>query len=116
MPKSKGEHYMDYTAFKTNLKSLIENRGVLIKDVAEAINSTPGSMSRYLAGKRDPDLKYVVALAEYFNVSVDWLLGINGEKFDILPPEIRRIVNLYSLASPDDRRVIEAVLSKYQED
>lgn len=107
---------MDYTAFKTNLKSLIDNRGVLIKDVAEAINSTPGSMSRYLSGKRDPDLKYVVALAEYFNVSVDWLLGINGEKFEILPPEIQRIVNLYSLASPDDRRVIEAVLSKYQED
>ncbi len=106
---------MDYSMFKNNLKALIDSRGVLIKYVAEAINATPGSMSRYLSGKREPDLKYVVALAEFFNVSLDWLLGLNGEKFDVFPPEIQQVANLYSLASPDDRRVIQAVLAKYQE-
>ncbi|MCC8183018.1 MAG: helix-turn-helix domain-containing protein [Clostridiales bacterium] len=104
---------IDFTAFQNNLRALIDARGRLIKDVAADVNVTPATMSRYLSGARDPDLKYVVRLAEYFSVSVDWLLGLNGEKFDVLPQEIQDFAELYSLASPDDRRVVQAVLSKY---
>lgn len=107
---------MDYNeAFKTNLRALIESRGVLGKDVAEAINSTPISISRYLKGAREPELKYVVALAEYFDVSIDWLLGLNEDKFSLLPPDVQEIIDLYSLASAYDRAIIQRTLSKYKE-
>lgn len=106
---------MDYKeAFKTNLRALIESRGVLGKDLAESINSTPISISRYLNGVREPELKYVIALAEYFDVSVDWLLGRNEDKFNILPPDIQELVNLYSLATSSDRAAVQSILEKYR--
>jgi transcriptional regulator with XRE-family HTH domain len=84
-----------------------------MKEVANDINIAPASLSRYLSGKRDPDLEYVVRMSEYFGVSIDWLLGVNGRKFDVLPPEIQEFAELYALASPDDRRVVKVILEKY---
>lgn len=107
---------VDYSIFQKNLRDLIESRGKMVYEIAEEIGISKISLSRYLNHRREPDLKYVVALAQYFNVSIDWLLGLNGDKFDVLPPEIQEIVHLFSLASPDDRRVIEAVLGKYREE
>lgn len=104
---------MDYEIFRENLRSLVQSRGKLMKEVAYDINIAPASLSRYLSGQRDPDLEYVVRMAEYFGVSIDWLLGVNGKKFDVLPPEIQEFSELYSLASPEDRRVIKVILEKY---
>ena len=105
---------MDYTRFQKNLRDLIESRGMTNKMLAADVNLTQATITRYLHGKREPELRNVVLLAKYFNVSVDWILGISGEKFDLLPQSIQDFAQLYSLASPDDRRVIEAVLSKYR--
>ena len=106
---------MDYSFFRENLRNLINVRGVTIKAFAEEVNASSATISRYLSGDRTPDLPYVVKIAEYFNVSIDWLLGINGDKFDVMPKEVQEVASLYSLASPDDRRVVQAVLGKYKE-
>ncbi len=107
---------IDYSTFQKNLRDLIESRGKTARQIAEEINISHVSISRYLNGRREPDLKYVLLLAQYFNVSIDWLLGFSGDKFEVLPPVIQEFATLYSLASPDDRKVVEAVLSKYREE
>ena len=107
---------VDYNAFRQRLRELIDSRGKLIQQVAEETGISKITMSRYLNGHRDPDLKYVVALARYFGVSVDWILGLGGEKFDVLPRETKEFVHLINLASPHDRRVIDAVLCKYRKE
>lgn len=107
---------MDYTIFRENLQSLIDTRSSSLKSLSEEIKVTPATLSRYLSGQRTPDLPYVVKIATFFNVSIDWLLGLNGDKFDVLPKEVQQIANLYQLASPDDRRVVQAVLAKYQKE
>ena len=106
---------MDYSAFRTNLYNLMHARGITIKALGEEINASAPTISRYLSGDRTPDLPYVVKLAGYFNVSIDWLLGVNGERFEVLPKEVQDVAHLYQLASVDDRRVIQAVLGKYKE-
>ena len=105
---------MDYSYFKENLKRLIDSRAMTTKDLSEDMNITPATLSRYLSGNRKPDLPYVVRIAEYFNVSIDWLLGISGDKFEVLPKDIQEVVELYSLATSDDRAVVQAVLNKYR--
>lgn len=107
---------MDFTIFRENLQSLIDTRSSSLKSLSEEIKVTPATLSRYLSGQRTPDLPYVVKIATFFNVSIDWLLGLNGDKFDVLPKEVQQIANLYQLASPDDRRVVQAVLAKYQKE
>lgn len=106
---------MDYTIFKVNLLHLMQARGLSAKALGAEINVTPATLSRYLSGNRTPDLPYVVKIAQYFSVSIDWLLGLNGDKFDIMPKEVQEVAELYQLSSPQDRRVVQAVLDKYKE-
>ena len=107
---------LDFNIFQKRLRDLIDGRGKLVQEVAEDTGISKITLSRYLNNHREPDLKYVVALAQYFGVSIEWILGLNDERYDVLPPETQEIVHLFSLASYDDRRVIEAVLSKYREE
>lgn len=106
----------DYTAFRTNLRRLIDVRGFTVKSFAAEVDITSATLSRYLSGDRTPDLPYVVRLSQYFNVSIDWLLGLSGEMFDVMPKELQEVAKRYSVATLDDRNVVQAVLSKYKEE
>ena len=106
---------MDYQIFRENLRQLVAGSGKTIQVLAAELSMSTPTLSRYLAGKRTPDLPYVVKISEYFNISIDWLLGLNGEKFDVMPPEIQEVALLYSIATKDDRRVVQAVLGQYKE-
>ena len=105
---------MDYICFGKNIKSLIDSSGLTMKAFAERVGLTPPAISRYLTGERKPELHPVVSIAESFGVSVDWLIGLSENKFDTLTDEVREIVNLYSIADADDRKVIRTVLEKYK--
>lgn len=107
---------MNYEIFRENLKSLMASRGYSAKSLAEELDIVPSTVSRYLTGVRQPDLPYVIKIAELFNVSIDWLLGNCGEKLNVLPAEHQRLIHLYSIATPDDRNVINVILSKYAND
>ena len=105
---------MDYTVFQERLKALMDSRGYGIKALADKMNITSATLSRYLSGNRSPDLVYVVKLAEFFGVSIDWILGINDDRYETIPADIQELSKLYCLATDDDRSVIQAVLKKYK--
>ena len=43
--------------------------------LAMELNMNQNSISRYETGEREADYKTLIAIADYFNVSVDYLLG-----------------------------------------
>ena len=106
---------MDYSTFREHLRQLVTGSGKTLKDLAADLDMATPTLSRYLTGNRTPDLPYVVKISQHFNISIDWLLGMNGEKFEIMPPEIQEVASLYAVANQDDRRVVQAVLKKYKE-
>lgn len=107
----------DYSKFRKNLGTLLENRGLSYLALSHEINITAATLSRYMSDpSKVPSLEYVMRIAEYFNVSVDWMLGLSGDRYEVLPKDIQEIVHLYSVATPDDKKVIWAILGKYQED
>lgn len=103
----------DYTQFRTNLKSLFDTHGKYIREVCLELGITPSTLSRYLNGHRDPDLEYVIVLAQYFGVSIDWLVGLGGSRFDSVPESIRSFVDKYQKANADDRKIVDMILEKY---
>lgn len=107
---------MDFTKFKFNLTSLVEARGMTIAELGAKTNMAPTTIHRYLSGNRTPDLANVIRLCEFFGVSVDWLLGFSGEQYNTLSRELQDVVDCYEIASPSDRRVIQAVLGKYRKE
>lgn len=62
------------------LKELRLQNALLQKDVAKALGVSNQCYQRYESGERSPDPNMLIALADFFNVSVDYLLGRENEK------------------------------------
>lgn len=56
------------------LKALREKRGISQLKLAMDLGLNQNSISRYESGAREADYKTLIALADYFDVSIDYLL------------------------------------------
>ena len=62
------------------LKELRAERGATQKEVAEFICCSPLVYSRYEREEREPDIDALCRLADYFGVSVDYIVGRTNVK------------------------------------
>lgn len=65
------------SVFSERLKELRSERNVSQKDLAHAIDLSLRGFQYYESDKKEPTLSKMVALAEYFDVSLDYLVGRN---------------------------------------
>lgn len=71
------------------LKELRIKHGLNQKEVADALDTTQQAISLYESGKREPKLKTWQKLADYFNVSTRYLMGLNSNDFGNRIKELR---------------------------
>ena len=57
------------------LKELRKKKGISQLRLATDLNTTQNTISRYETGEREPGIDELVKIADYFNVSVDYLIG-----------------------------------------
>ena len=75
--------------FEEKVIELMKQEGLSQKQLAEKINVTEASISRYLKGERVPRIDVIVKLANVFNVSIEYLQGIKEvDEYE----DIKRIV------------------------
>ena len=67
-------------SFPIKLRKARENTGFTQREVAIETKISQPSIAQYETGTRDPDLEKLGTLADFYGVSVDWLLGTAGEK------------------------------------
>lgn len=65
---------------KDRLKELRIEKGKTQKEMAKDLGTTDVSIGRYEAGTREPKTDILNALADYFDVTTDYLLGRTDEK------------------------------------
>ena len=56
------------------LQQLRKQKNLSQLQLAMALNMNQNSMSRYETGEREADYKTLILFADYFNVSIDYLL------------------------------------------
>lgn len=61
--------------FANRLQELRENSFISRKDLAAALNISVSALGMYERGQREPNIDMLVKIADYFDVSVDFLLG-----------------------------------------
>lgn len=66
--------------FAQRLRALREAEGLSREKAAAAIHITSRTYQRYENDERDPTAPTIVALADFFNVSADYLLGRSDER------------------------------------
>ncbi len=57
------------------LKELRKRKRISQVTLAMDLNMNQNSISRYETGEREADYKTLISIADYFNVSIDYLLG-----------------------------------------
>ena len=60
--------------FSEHLLQLRTERNLLQKDIAKAIGIATKTYQRYEYGEREPDLSTLIALADYYGLSLDELV------------------------------------------
>lgn len=65
-------------AFRTRLKKLREERGYSQYTFADAFGVAQSTVGSWEAGKREPNYETTMRIADFFNVSLDYLLGRTG--------------------------------------
>ena len=66
-------------SFTKRVNELRTAAGLSQKALAEIINTTNSSICDWERGRSQPDLQTLANIAAYFEVSVDYLLGISEE-------------------------------------
>ena len=79
------------------IKELAKQKKVSIRQVEEKLGIANGTIRRW--GKTNPSVKTVKSVADYFNVSVDYLLGGDEAK------PINEPIDLAEVANSDDDAV-----------
>ena len=62
------------------IRNLREDRDLKQEDLAKFLNCTQACYSNYENGRRDVPSEVWAKLAEFYGVSVDYLLGLTNEK------------------------------------
>ena len=61
--------------FAERLRLLITKRKITQTALADHLGVSHTAVNTYVRGKSEPCLQYLVAIAQYFDVSTDYLLG-----------------------------------------
>ena len=101
------------------LRELRLERGLLQSDIAKIVGKKDRIIGFYETGERDPSTETVIKLAEFFNVSTDYLLGKsdvrNPEKVDIDDIDIAFSDGIKGLNKENQeiaKNIIEGLLAK----
>lgn len=62
------------------LKSLREDADLSQKELAKALGVSPSTIGMYESGKRTPDSEMLTRICDFFNITVDYLLGRSNVK------------------------------------
>lgn len=103
--------------FTDRFKELVSTRGEMAKvEAGTGIDS--GLLSKYKNGRVEPTLPNAVAIADYFDVSLDWLAGREGFERDshkrpspAMAPDVAQLVDDYVPLTPREKAAVRAIVS-----
>ena len=102
--------------FGKTLKELRNEHNVTQKELAGLVGLSATGYAGYEQGHREPDLKTLVTLARFFDVSTDYLLGLKDETncavdatdFNQLLPEEIELIKTYRILTPGKKARVAA--------
>ena len=101
--------------FHQVFKQLRLDRGLTQDQISQALGITKQAVSHYERGTREPKQEMLEAIADYFNVDINYLLGHAPMTSQILSDDEHRLITAYRQATPELRSAAYAVLKIREE-
>jgi transcriptional regulator with XRE-family HTH domain len=103
-----------------NLKKLRAEAGISQSALADSISLSQQSINQYENHSVEPDIGTLIRIADYFNTSVDYLVGntdirykIASEDAEKLLADEKSLLAGYRRLTPRQRKAIMAVIESY---
>jgi transcriptional regulator with XRE-family HTH domain len=77
-----------------NVFILLKRKGISQNELAKSIGVSRGNISDWKSGRKNPTTDVLVKIADYFDVSVDFLLGRNASEFIEVPQKAVNSANV----------------------
>ncbi len=98
--------------FGEKIKQLRMEKGLSQYQVADSLGFSRGKYANYEQGKREPDFLNLIKIAEFFDVSIDEILGRDYRK-EILDLDIERLIKVRLFL--DNKEISDSELIKIVE-
>ena len=73
--------------FDKILRLLRNEKGMSQQELADALGISKSSINMYERGERQPNFEVLEAIADFFNVDIDYLLGRSNKTTKIINPQ-----------------------------
>lgn len=90
--------------FGQRLLTLLQKQGMTQKELADKINTTEATLSRYVSGSREPKADMLANIATALHTTSDYLLGIEQDEFDF--PRVERLLARNSATMTEKQKKI----------
>jgi len=112
---------MGYKEFHERLRNLRESKKIMQIDITKEIGIPSSTYNYYENGKMQPTINAIVELADFFDVSIDYLIGRtdtnDGLVITFLPDEFYKMgIKFITLSSKRlyDEGLLERICSEYE--
>lgn len=99
-----------------NLRSLRMNKGISQEKLAEFLGLSQQSINRYERHKVEPDIGMLILIADYFDTTVDYLIGHTpkgGAEIPDLTKDEWALLRDYRQLSESEKESIRLVIKNY---
>lgn len=113
--------------FGEKLRKLRKSKNLTLRDLAKDLDISYSALGKYERNERQPDYKTLKEIANFFHVSIDYLLGVTDNPYTIetvpaiIPDELKELdVEYIALAKdiqdrkipPEDiKKILDAIAS-----
>ncbi|MBQ8868124.1 MAG: helix-turn-helix transcriptional regulator [Oscillospiraceae bacterium] len=97
-----------------NLKKLRTQKGISQQKLASEIGLTQQSVNKYENHNIEPDIATLIALADYFDTSVDYLIGrVDEEGNNLSVSEGERLISQYKKLDSKEQLCVKTVIETF---
>jgi len=100
--------------FKERLRSLRKERKQTQGELGRILNYGYTAISNYESGRNEPSITDLKKIAEYFNVSLDYLLCVNDVRNPYIerdyPEQFNEFKNIYTMLEPEKKDMLDSFM------
>lgn len=97
------------------LKELMSQNKVTQNEMAKILNVSRSAIYKYQQDKAEPNIETLIKIADYFCVSLDFLLERQNKNLiftDSLSPEKKELINMIRTLNDDETLIAIGMISK----
>lgn len=98
-----------------NLEELRVNSGLTQKELAKLLNITNKAYWSYESGRTEPNIETLIKIADYFDVSLDYLCGRQNKNLlfiDSLTQQKKELINLIKELDDDETLIAIGMIAR----